>query len=483
MSVIRQTQTRKHQIEVSVEQNLCNPNGRSSYPIDRLNNNTFIFEFSLFKLIYSVAIIQVKRLNSSNRQKFTDFEYLSSFINQGKDLKIEISQIRNQRGSECLKDCSADLAVGLAVLVATELYDIKYNTLTRILGSGTRPDFKCFTKDNKELVIESKGSIARINTGTTEHAVGQKSAVPSDIKVVSLSNFSESVISKVSFIDPPSIQNDDDVIKRIKIATAEHYVDTFNLIGQVELSRYFYLMKNKLSKGEHFTEQNEKSNIYERIVKKYLKITVRGKEYFGKVEEINDFESKIYRFIGIDKELLLVPDFWDFEEYNDDIEYVEDDNGYYIFRDGVCVVDIKNILPFYSLLGGTKLRHWQESTRITDIDTMNLFNFENLLEYLFIVNKFVIERSKNQEYNHFDFLIKSSTGKYYAVQYILAYKNRNVNMNFINPEKLADFETVLITNLNVKHDILLKRKTIVIDRLFLKDILRNPKNLKKYILE
>lgn len=86
-------------VSVIIDNRLIRPNGRASYSIDQLQQNTALININLFRLVYLIGTVQVRRLNPSNRDKFYDFEYILSYLKRDPELKVEISLIRNQRGA------------------------------------------------------------------------------------------------------------------------------------------------------------------------------------------------------------------------------------------------------------------------------------------------------------------------------------------------------------------------------------------------
>ena len=164
-----------------------------------------ILTISIFKLIYSIGSIQTRRFAPSNRQKFTDkSDLIESLVQNINDFRVRINDIRNRHGSETLKSVSEDFGVGISVLVAMQLFDIKYSTIQRLYGHDKRPDWSCQTRDNSVLIVESKGSSNQATSNSQEvNALIQKNRRTGDVKIASLTVFNENQISRTRFLDPP----------------------------------------------------------------------------------------------------------------------------------------------------------------------------------------------------------------------------------------------------------------------------------------
>ncbi|SEP03264.1 hypothetical protein [Propionispora vibrioides] len=465
---------------VTIDDRLIRPNGRASYSIDHFQQNIVQMNINLFSLVYLIGTVQVRRLSPSNRDKFYDFEYILSYLKRDPELKVEISLIRTERGSEVLRQASEDLGVGLAAIVADQLYGIRLNTLRRILTSGLRPDFTCFTHNNEELVIESKGTCTHIDEATIQHAQEQKGTANCNISIVSISRFQENTISEVEFLDPPTNDACDNLETRIRIAMAEHYASVFSLIGQAELSRYFLHMKNRLLYDTQFPEFEEKTYLFTKIKNRYTKLNIQNKIYYGRIEQI---DKELHRFSGIDERLLTINEFWSFEEYREDTEFVEDNNTYYIFRDGLCIIDIKNLRPFKKKVKG-RIKNIQESTKITDVDHMNIINFENYIKYVFSINGWDVEHGNENFDLGWDLIVKKADKKY-GVELKLASKpQREFSFDaVIKPRKGTFNKLILITNRELKNYVKFRNidNIVIIDRPILRQIIEDSTYLSRII--
>ncbi len=336
---------------------------------------------NLRQLILAVGMIQTRRANPSNRQKWSDkSDLIEWIIANAQDFKVRINEIRSTCGSEVLKTVSEDFGVGISVIVAMSLYDIKYSTIQKIRGSGKRPDWECQTVDNRTLVFESKGTTSQ-NTSSRQlqEALVQKQARFGDVKVASLTVLKEQQITTCRFEDPPVSPDNMDSELKYRVLRAGHYSSVFAFLGHAVLSRYFSQMRKRLVNSLSSEEQNLKESIYLQIKDKYPRISCNDEQFAGHFYHIDDGN---YLFIGIDVRLLSYEGFVQFNDYVNDFEETENDNHYMLFKDGVLIVEIKNIGFFSEIISVDRIRNYQESNTISDIDSMVPLSFEKYILFL-----------------------------------------------------------------------------------------------------
>lgn len=454
---------RIYEILVEVDRALINPASRNIYRVDRLTKNTFLVGINQYQLIYAIGTIQTRRYNPSNRQKFIDKSDLIEKIKEERELKVDLSEIRAKLDSERLGKISEDFGVGVAVLVADYLYGLNRSTLVKIPSTGRRPDMKCLTKHNHEIIVESKGYSDYHNLmGQLGHATQQKNAVAADIHTVSLTLISEDEVCKNWFFDPPIINNEGDFELKTRLLKAEHYSAVFSFIGQSQLSKYFNYMGKKISDPTDTELINSKESLYKKIKNNYIKIDLFDHKYYGTIEQIDD---EGYQFLGIDEELLSFYGFNNFIEGEVDKTDEKYGNFYYIYRDGICVGEIRNLEPLKDQLKNKKIKNYQEKTRITDIDTMNPLSFEKYANYLFHRNGYKVIKGNNETYTA-DLIVSKGNEVYYVELKQVSNTKKVIKMN----NYLEDKVTIVITNGLVDDK---NKNLIIIDRNQLKAITHN----------
>jgi hypothetical protein len=460
---------RNYNILVKLDNNLINTN-RLRYPVDMITDSEFTIQINQYKLIHAIGSIQSRRFSPSNRQKFTDKEDLIEKIKEEDDFKVEIDKIRNLLGAETLGKISEDFGVGIAVLVADHLYNINLTTLHRITEHGKRPDIKCRTSHGEELVVESKGYSNYTNLrAQLNNAQIQKRSIVSDIHAVSLTLLCENTISTNEFIDPPSEPNEMDEELVLRIQKAKHYSAIFSFIGQSELSKYFSYMKNRLEETEDINVVNKKENLYRKIKKDYKEYRIEGKIYKGTLERIDDEK---FLFLGIDQKLLSYNGFYNFQEYHSDFEYYLNDNDFfYVYRDGICVGEILED----DIQENSDILHFQKRTRISDIDDMNVISFEKYIEFLYSENRYDVIKIKSNTDVGYDFEVLKNN-KSYKVEIKHFSLNRTVKLNKYNNL----FADIIITNGTLEQSFE-RNNAIIIDRTHLKEICKNNLLLERYI--
>jgi hypothetical protein len=167
--------------------------------------------------------------------KLIDKSDLLEKIYTGDDFKVKINEIRHLNGSETLKSISEDLGVGISVVIVESLFDIKSSTITKIKGTGKRPDWQCQTKSDEIIIVECKSAISATTSTTQQsNALLQKNQLSGDIKIASLTILNENDISNNRLIDPPIGREAKSPIMENHILRARHYASTFSLLGSSE---------------------------------------------------------------------------------------------------------------------------------------------------------------------------------------------------------------------------------------------------------
>ena len=466
---------KRYNVKVTVDSALVSPT-RGIYPVDFLSSLTTPVEVNQFKLIHAIGSIQSRRFSPSKKQKFIDKEDLIEKIKSDRDFKVKIDEIRSGLGSETLGKISKDFGVGIAVIVADYLYDLEISTLARISKHGKRPDIKCLTKAGEEIVIESKGySSASGLRQQIPNALTQKASISSDIHAVSLTLIKEDSITTNNFIDPPSNSNKREIELERGILRTRHYSTIFSFIGQSELSKYFSYLNNRLEEKEDLNIIDKEIDLSNKIRKDNVPIVINKNKFLGTVEKV---DQNRYIFLGVAEELLSYEGFLNFKEYNSDLEYEDSNSGnfFYIYRDGICVGDIRNLNPFPL---EQEVVQYHERTTILDIDEMNGISFQKYIKYLFDKNGFNGLVNNNNADMGYDLIVKKNEGTFF-IEIELSTKPLQ---NYQFDKNQLEQNLILITNNRVKDDDKKKfNNIIVLDRKKLRTITRNNALLSKYIL-
>ncbi|MCP1132912.1 restriction endonuclease [Paenibacillus polysaccharolyticus] len=465
-------------INVQVDYLLINKT-RNRYPIDSLTGNQLQISINLYKLIMNIGTIQSIYFKPTNRQRFIDKMYLAEKVHDDDRLLIKINEIRKQLGSEKLAKISEDFGIGLALSVADYLYRIDSSTVVPIKATNKRPDIRCFTMSNEELIIESKGYSNQRNLYNQKvTAVDQKNSRKADIKVVSLTLINEEDATSTHFVDPPSEPDADDIEKRKKMMRAEHYSSVFNFFGQKELSEYYLLMMKKIGNENDELVVNDKENIFNKIKDTYVTIGLNHRYYYGTVEKVG---KNKYTFLGVEEILLYFRGFQNFEVSESDISVEEQGNLYFIQKDGVIIGSIKNIEPFINQIHtrGGEIKHFQEHTTLTDVDNMDVIHFEIFTKYLFEENNFeVVTQKENYKDKGYDYVV-SRNGIEYCV-HLKHFKNPKRSIRVDDLELINDKrKVVFITNANVSPTFTSNLMTI--DRNLLKRAIQKPDRLTDWL--
>lgn len=436
--------------------------------------------FNLYKLIYATGTIQSRRKSPSNRQKFSDMSDLIERIDANSiEFKVKISEIQETEDPELLASISEDFGVGISVIIAENLFNIKYSTIQRIYGRDKRPDWECQTNDNRILIVESKGSSSQATSNTQlTKALIQKKRRTGDIKVASLTVINENVISTNRFLDPPINSDDMDWGMKNKILRAGHYSSVFSFLGHSVLSKYYSQMRKRLLNSITPNEQNEKNNIYFELRDIYPNVEFNNKTFTGSFYNIDE---ETYIFIGIDKKLLSYEGFIEFTDYENEIDETRNENHYLQFKDGVLIIEIKKISEFSNIILPEKIKSYQDNITISDVDAMTGLSFEKYVNFLLIQNGFETKIDQKLQDYRAD-IIGWKDGKKYIFELKLYKRKKIFRRELKQLVKYSQIEgvdkTVLITNAEIQGEFDFSNENIVlIGRNQLRPILRNKYKL------
>ena len=481
--LIREIITRFRNLEISVT---IDPQLLPNLDCEDNISTQRIISINLYKLIYAIGTIQTRRFAPSNRMKFIDkSDLIEKIYSNTREFRVKINSIRQNGGTEVLTTISEDFGVGVSVVIAEKLFNIKFSTIQRIYGHQKRPDWKCQTNNNQILVVESKGASSQATSNNQEaNALIQKAQETGDIKVASLTVINENTISTNRLIDPPLNSNDMDWEMENKILRAGHYSSVFSFLGHSVLSKYYSQMRKRLLKSITSYEQNEKNNIYFKLRDIYPKIEFNNKTYTGSFYNISE---NTYIFVGIDKKLLSYQGFIGFTDYENEIEETRNDNHYLLFKDGVLIIEIKNIGEFSDIILPDEIKNYQENITISDVDAMTEFSFEKYVNFLLIQNGFETQIEKSIGDLKAD-IVGWKDGKKYIFELKL-YKRKKIFGNELKRlYKYAQIEgtykTVLITNAEIQVEYEINdEKIVLIGRDQLRPVLRNKKKLIEILSE
>jgi len=436
--------------------------------------------FNLYKLIYAIGTIQTRRFAPSNRMKFIDKSDLIEKIYPNiTEFRVKLNEIRQTGGEETLASISEDFGVGISVVIAEKLFNIKFSTIARIYGHKKRPDWKCQTINNRILVVESKGASSQTaSDGQERKALSQKTQECGDINVASLTVIKENETSTNRFLDPPSDINEMNAEMEDKILRAGHYSSVFSFIGWSLLSRYYSQMRKRLLKSISQEEQTEKNTTYFKLRDKYPEIHFKSKVFIGSFYRIN---KKKFLFIGIDESLISHDGFLRFKDYKDEVDETIMDNHYILFKDGILIIEINKIQEFESIVKPESIKHYQENITISDIDYMTEISFTKYVTYILNQNDF--ETKLEQKIQDFYIDIVGVKNRHKYLFELKLYKEKSIRGEDIRQlaelTRLSDiYKIVLITNAKVPNNFKnYNDKIILIDRDKLKEIVKNKYKL------
>jgi len=439
---------------------------------------TMRIQINLFKLMIAIGTIQTRSHQPTQLMKLNRANDLIYLIKSGSVFSINKTQDADWNGS-----ISEDLGIGLSIMIAHHFFKLKWSMLGKIIRSNeTKPDIKCMTSLIKELIIEAKGTTHNYYRERTQipDSSGQKDNpnVQADIRVASCSLLKENLISNVHFSDPPVLSpNNPEYTKRLLMA--DHYSRVFNFIGQKELSVYFSLMKKRIINDTEFKEYPYKEELYGKIKQHYIEIVHENKHFLGNIDKTGEDN---YLFTGVDKDLISLQGFLNFEDYNDK-DFIQNNNKFHVLSDGICIGNITNLVPFNELMDVSAIKSYHEFTTIQDLDHMRGSLIIDFFSYIF--NKLGVDTTYE---NNLNFRIDQII-KYKKTTYIIEYKkyvhinlDRVIDQTLNYSKKLNIPNVILITLSTVNKDSIPKNSNlIVIDRPLIKSIINNHSNILNYL--
>ena len=473
------TRFRNLQVQVTIDNQLLQHLDSN----DGLSTNRTI-TFNLYKLIYAIGTIQTRRFAPSNRMKFLDKADLVEKIHTNtNDFKVRIQDIRNNGGQEVLTSISEDFGVGISVVIAEKLFNIKYSTIQRIYGTDKRPDWKCQTTDNRTLIIESKGASSQATSNRQEaSALIQKNRRTGDVKIASLTIINENQISTNRYLDPPIEPDNMNSETQNRILRAGHYASVFSFLGISILSRYYSQMRNRLMNIISQKEQYEKNQIYFRLRDEFPNVNFDNKLFTGNFYAVG---NEKYLFVGIDKQLISYEGFLQFDDYENEINESRNENNYVLFKDGILIIEINKISVFQNVIHPNQILSYQENITISDVDSMTELSFEKYIEFLLKDNGFEIQPKLQIQDTIVD-IIGTKNNKRYAFE-LKIFKQKQISSYILNQllryQKLENIDKViLITNASTSRiDVSSFDNIILIDREKLKMILKNRERLNEIL--
>lgn len=440
--------------------------------------------FNLYKLIYAIGTIQTRRFAPSNRMKFLDrTDLIEKIYTNTNDFRVKIHDIRQNGGQEVLSTISEDFGVGISVVIAEALFNIKYSTIQRIHGTDKRPDWKCQTKDNRTLIIESKGASSQATSNTQElNALKQKNRRVGDVKIASLTIINEDQISTNRYLDPPIESEKIDSEIQNRILRAGHYSSVFSFLGISILSKYYSQMRNRLMKNISPAEQNEKNQIYFQLRDNYPSIIFEEKYFAGNFYFVED---RKYLFVGIDKQLISYEGFLEFNDYENELNESHDGNNYILFKDGIIIIEICNISVFHNSIRSSQILNYQENITISDVDSMSENSFEKYVRFLLKENGFTIQEDSKIQDTETDIIgVKDNFRYVFELKLSTRKKIDNKVLNqLFRYQRIEYFDRiVLITNAQISNIEIPNSSNIkIIDRENLRKILKNKKTLNEIL--
>ena len=411
----------------------------------RGKSNHAVIPINLFSFLTGLGSAQPKRTNPTLVKSIMDYGYLIPRLYDTPELKLKITETRKYLSSEMLTEVSELMGVGLSVAVVSELYDIQRSTIRKCMDTNERrPDWECFLKDNRKMVVESKGSISkRTSNQQLRTAIGQKNSGHGDFGIATAAVLNEDVSSTMQMIDPPVIEEGNNPNRRY-VYRAYHYSSLFSFLGDEELSDYYEKMAKRLSGTIDRIEMVEKEKMYNELYRDSPSITIGERSYSG---HLYVTEENHFWFLGVDKQLLSFDGFIHYENI-DTYGTIDEYGGKFIINsDGIIIGNItdSNLLIEFEPFSISKLSH--EIITLNDIDSIRDSSFKRYVKYL------LDKCSERTEWLKDGSLLANIDGKN---QLFYFYHSRNVKKH--DPSKkiievLMRFKSkrngILVTNLKI----------------------------------
>ncbi len=482
--------------QVSTQLELFTSAQITKYFPNQQQNTPFDVQINLLQLAYQMHLSRpASMISESKRTKLMDYSPYIRRITDATHLNFFISDMDD----ETKQDASRMIGEGISRCLISELFDIQENSIEKIKGPGTRPDFEVITEGEERIICESKGSFNRVSQSEINKAVNiQKVSRDGNLRIAAINNIG--VLSRL--IDPP-IKNEEEDRFSTLITKTNHYIQVFKLAGQQELTKYFKLMKKRFENQNmtNFPEFSDKEELWFKLKYERQRIEVDGKSFIGKVEFVDN--NKII-FIGFDKNLLNVSTFESFRDY--DNFYMNDTNHSmtFISKDGVCFIEANTtqLQELFPDMNVEEIKNYQESTWLSDIDNMNELEFSEYLKYIFQQNDIEFQREQKMDNHRTDFVFNYEKEKYYLESKLfkgnnqLVYRDKKKSL----PDNTSDIRVLeetydkkirFLPNIDLKHQILITNKdkrliripkgVIVFDRNELKKLLKNKNYFREFL--
>ncbi len=436
------------------------------------------FDFTLFDLIYAVGICRTVASTKSNKIPFYA-EFLQIFTtNDRHELRVSLDE---DRFAEQKQEISRYVGEGLSLVVAEKLYALQKSTITRIRrkGNASKPDFMGLTPLLK-VVWEAKGSMNAISQKEITHAKAQKAKEPADIAFASLATLKSESVTEVRLEDPPALPLRGTELEQQR-SRIRHYVNTFNFIGQTELSRYFELLGKRLEKDRNFPEFGSKIELFERIKTESIKITIKERSYLGNVERLGD---STFLYTGFDESLLSVQDFLSFGGYEDFV-FEQSENVFRITGDGICYGYLRKLTELRDLGFAREIRldtipFYRDTLSVRDLDDLFHFQLVEHTVYLFKREEFSITPEFFVRDRKYDLLVEKA-----GRRYIVEIKKGTVLESFDHlKDHLGANASVLITTASVSDEDIRYAEgleIVIIDRRRLRAIIKYGKRISDFL--
>lgn len=335
----------------------------------------------LFDLLKGIGSVQPRRVNSSWMSSMMDYGYLIEWLDATPDLKMKITETRTALGSEMLTEVSELMGVGLPVVVVSKLFDVQPSTIHKIIGvASRRPDWECLLKDNRTLLVESKGTTNKAtSTQQLKRAVQQKNAMQGDVKVAAASVLNETVASKMKIVDPPVIEGGVANNNKRHVFRAWHYMSLFSFLGDDVLSLYFEKMAKRLSGNIGVEEMEDKELLFNELKYNAPSITINNIYYaghlYGPIEEQ-------YIFLGIDKKLLTYRGFIEYQDAEEDRHFESEGNYFVQHSDGAVVGYIQKPDAFFRENNIDSIGVSMDHIALSDLNSIRGNSFKRYVKYL-----------------------------------------------------------------------------------------------------
>jgi hypothetical protein len=407
------------------------------------------FGFSLFDLVCAIGACKTVANTKANKFPLAS-DYLRIFKRNNLDeLRLVVT---DDHTIEQKQEAARYIGEGLSRIIAEKLYSLEKNSITRIerKGKQSKPDFRGNRGDFK-VVWEAKGSISAIRKKTIKKAKTQKKLEPANIAFASFATLKPQKVVEVSIQDPPSLPLEGEDLKR-KLSKVNHYVKTFNFIGQAKLSRYFELMGKRLEKDKDFREFDEKTDLFQELRDRSIRTLLTVQGFVG--------------FVGYE-----------------DFPYEQPGNTFRITSDGICYGYLRNLHNLRELgltreIDVEKVPYYRDTLSIRDLDSMLSFQLVEHIGYLFERENFEVETEDIPYDKGYDLIVIKETKKFFV-----EVKKRLIES--IRQLKFFRFANVsiVVTIANVSEDFIRKAKElniVILDRKALKKIIKRQEKISNF---